>query len=66
VTEKYNQQDGSPDPQPDSGEAVSDPKGARPAVVGERSTEEGVGGQGLGQMKNMDEEEGGKKGSTNS
>jgi hypothetical protein len=66
VTEKYNQQDGSPDPQPESGEGVADPNDARPAVVGERSTEEGVGGQGLGQLKNSDDEQGGKKGSTSS
>jgi hypothetical protein len=60
MTERYNQQDGSPDPRPDSGEAVSDPNNARPAVVGERSTQEDMGGQGLGQYKGEE----GKPGST--
>ncbi len=50
MTEKYNQQDGRPQTQPDSNETVSDPKGARSAVIGERSTQEGVAGQGLGQI----------------
>lgn len=51
MSEKYDQQDGSPNPRPDSGEAVSDPNHARPAMIGERSTEDSVGGQGLGQYK---------------
>ena len=50
MAERYNQQDGSPQTQPDSGETVSDPNEAHPATIGERSTEEGVAGQGLGQM----------------
>jgi hypothetical protein len=51
MTERYDQQDGSPNPRPDSGEAVSDPNNARPAVIGERSTQENMAGQGLGQYK---------------
>lgn len=50
MAERYNQQDGAPQTQPDSGETVSDPNEAHPATIGERSTEEGVAGQGLGQM----------------
>jgi hypothetical protein len=51
MAEKYDQQDGSPNPRPDSGETVLDPNDAHPAVVGERSTQENIGGQGLGQYK---------------
>jgi hypothetical protein len=54
VSEKYDQQDGAPQTQPDSGETVNDPKGARPATIGERSTEDNVAGQGLGQIKDAD------------
>jgi hypothetical protein len=50
MTERYNQQDGGPATQPDSGEIVTDAEDARPATVGERSTEQGVAGQGLGQI----------------
>lgn len=50
MTERYNQQDGGEATQPDSGETVSDAPGARPAMVGERETQEGMAGQGLGQM----------------
>ena len=50
MPEKYNQQDGGPQIQPDSNENVSDPNEARPATVGERSTQEGMAGQGLGQI----------------
>lgn len=50
MTEGYNQQDGGPQTQPDAGENVPDPRGARPAVVGERDTQEGMAGQGLGQI----------------
>lgn len=50
MAERYDQQDGAPQTQPDSGETVSDPNEAHPATIGERSTEEGVAGQGLGQM----------------
>jgi hypothetical protein len=59
MSEKYNQQDGSPNPRPDSGEAVPDPNNARPAVVGERSTQENIGGQGLGQYKDKEDKQGG-------
>ncbi len=50
MDERYNQQDGGPATQPDSGEIVTVPEGSRPATVGERSTEQGVAGQGLGQI----------------
>jgi hypothetical protein len=53
VSEKYDQQDGAPQVRPDSGETVDDKTGA---TVGERSTEENVAGQGLGQMKENDVE----------
>ncbi len=58
MTERYNQQDGGPATQPDSGEIVTDPNGARPATVGERRTEEGVAGQGLGQISGAGGERG--------
>lgn len=51
MSERYNQQDGAPSDRPDSNENVEDRNNARPATVGERSTEEKVAGQGLGQMK---------------
>lgn len=51
MSERYNQQDGAPEERPDSNETVTDKEGARPATIGERSTEEKVAGQGLGQMK---------------
>jgi hypothetical protein len=50
MTEEYRKQDGGPVTQTDPEQNVSDPKKARPATVGERSTEEGMAGQGLGQM----------------
>ena len=50
MAEHYDQQDGAPQTQPDSGETVSEQNEAHPATIGERSTEEGVAGQGLGQM----------------
>jgi hypothetical protein len=50
MTERYNQQDGAPETDRDSDQTVTDPNQARPAVVGERSTQEGMAGQGLGQM----------------
>ncbi|HYY59229.1 MAG TPA: hypothetical protein VE842_18005 [Pyrinomonadaceae bacterium] len=50
MTKQYNQQDGAPETEPESDQARSDPNDARPAVVGERSTQEGMAGQGLGQM----------------
>lgn len=54
MTEQYNKQDGSPEK--DSDQTVSDPAGARPATVGERSTQENMAGQGLGQMPDEDAE----------
>lgn len=54
MEEKYDQQDGAPALRPDSGETVRDDSGARSATIGERSTEDKVAGQGLGQMKNDD------------
>ncbi len=51
MSEKYNQQDGAPQERPDSGETAKERDGERSATVGERSTEENVAGQGLGQMK---------------
>ena len=56
MSKPYDQQDGAPQTQPDSGETVKDPKGARPATIGERSTEDKVAGQGLGQMKDGEAE----------
>lgn len=56
MTEKYDQQDGAPNPRPDSGEAVSDPNNAHPATIGEAKTQENMGGQGLGQLNKEDEE----------
>ena len=49
MTERYDRQDGAPQTEPDKGENVSDPNEAHPATTGERSTEEKVAGQGLGQ-----------------
>lgn len=54
MSERYDQQDGAPQTQPDSGETVRDSGGAPSAAIGERSTEDKVAGQGLGQMKNDD------------
>lgn len=54
MSERYDQQDGAPTTRPDSEETVRDENDARPATIGERNTEEGVAGQGLGQMKNDD------------
>ncbi|HEV2911725.1 MAG TPA: hypothetical protein VGX92_00295 [Pyrinomonadaceae bacterium] len=56
MTEQYNQQDGAPETETDSEQTRSDPNRARPAVVGERSTQEGMAGQGLGQMPDSDTE----------
>ncbi len=57
MSEKYNQQDGAPTTRPDSDENVTDKNDAHPATVGERSTEDKVAGQGLGQMKEKEEEQ---------
>jgi hypothetical protein len=54
VEERYNQQDGAPETRPDSAETVTDRNNARPATIGERSTEDKVAGQGLGQMKDKE------------
>ena len=54
MSEKYNQQDGAPETRPDSEETVTDNRNARPATTGERSTEDKVAGQGLGQMSEED------------
>ena len=49
MTERYDQQDGAPQTQHDKGEKRIRPERAHPATIGERSTEEQGGGQGLGQ-----------------
>ena len=55
MSERYDQQDGAPaEDRPDSNETVTARKGSRPATIGERSTEDKVAGQGLGQMKDED------------
>ena len=59
MAEKYNQQDGGPSAQPDAGENVSAADEAHPATIGERNTEAGVAGQGLGQMSGSEGQEGG-------
>jgi hypothetical protein len=51
VSERYDQQDGAPQTKPDSNETVKDSNDERTATIGERSTEDKVAGQGLGQMK---------------
>ena len=56
MTDEFRKQDGGPVTQPDAEQNVSDPNHARPAAVGERSTEEGVAGQGLGQMPDGESE----------
>ena len=56
MTERYNKQDGGPATQPDSGEIAIDPSEERSAVVGERSTEPNLGGQGLGQISGAEGE----------
>ena len=56
VSEKYDQQDGAPQTRPDSGETVKERNDERTATVGERSTEDKVAGQGLGQMKDGEAE----------
>ena len=50
ITERYDQQDGSDNPSPDKDTGVSDSKDAHPATTGDRSTQENMGGQGLGQI----------------
>jgi hypothetical protein len=56
MNDKYDQQDGAPHPRPDSGEAASTTAGEeRDAFVNERGIEEGLAGQGLGQLNEEDE-----------
>lgn len=57
MSERYDQQDGAPQTQPDSGETVKEENGERSATIGERSTEDKVAGQGLGQMKDGEAEQ---------
>ncbi len=66
MADKYNQQDGGPATQPDAGENVSAPEEARPATIGERNTEAGVAGQGLGQMSGNEGQEGSSSSSAGS
>lgn len=54
MSERYDRQDGAPALRPDSNETVKDETGGSAATIGERSTEDKVAGQGLGQMKNED------------
>lgn len=55
MTDKYDRQDGSPNPRPDSAEAASTPGEERDAFVNDRGIEEGLAGQGLGQLNEEDE-----------
>ena len=57
MTEEYRKQDGGPVTQTDPEQNVSDPNKARPAAVGEKSTQEGMAGQGLGQMPDDESEQ---------
>ena len=56
MSEEYDQQTGAPATRPDSGETVKDRNDNRPATTGERSTEDKVAGQGLGQMSDEEAE----------
>ena len=53
--ERYDRQDGAPHPRPDSAEAASAPGEERDAFVNNRGIEEGLAGQGLGQLNEEDE-----------
>lgn len=55
MSDKYDRQDGAPHPRPDSAEAASTPGEERPAFVDEEGIEEGLAGQGLGQLNEEDE-----------
>ena len=55
MSDKYDQQDGAPNPAPDSAEAASTPGEERDAFVADRGMEEGLAGQGLGQLNEEDE-----------
>ena len=56
MSDKYDQQDGAPHPRPDSGEAASAPGEKPDAFVNNRGIEEGLAGQGLGQLNEEDEQ----------
>lgn len=56
MSERYNRQDGAPEIRPDSEETVTGKNQNRPATTGERSTEDKVAGQGLGQMPDEEAE----------
>ncbi len=51
MAEGYNREDGSPNPRPDSSAAVFDEQRDSATAVGERGTQENMGGQGTGQNK---------------
>ena len=55
MSDKYDKQDGAPHPRPDSDEAASTPGEERDAFVSDRGIEEGLAGQGLGQLNEEDE-----------
>ena len=55
MSDKYDKQDGAPNPVADSGEAASTPGEERDAFVNDRGIEEGLAGQGLGQFNEADE-----------
>lgn len=55
MTDKYSKQDGEPQPQTTDSENVIE-TASEPSTLGDRSTEEKVGGQGLGQMSDEEAE----------
>jgi len=57
MAEEYRKQDGGPVTQTEPEQNVSDPNHSRPAAVGERGTQEGMAGQGLGQMPDDESEQ---------
>lgn len=57
MPEGYNQEDGSPNPRPDSSAAVFDKGRDNATAVGERDTQGNMAGQGLGQNKGEEEDE---------
>ncbi len=57
MAKKYDQQDGAPNARSDSNETISDSDNAHPAAIGERSTQENMAGQGLGQNKGEKDEQ---------
>jgi hypothetical protein len=56
MTDKYDRQDGAPNPTPDSAEEASTHGEDRPAFVAEQGMEEDRAGQGLGQLNEADKE----------